>query len=113
MNPVRPVSDIDMDMCLSYNETCGLNLDVIQSKAMPATCTDFLVDVTFLGEKIKCEDIFKLDYTTNGLCYTTSEIKKPLTYSRENIGDTRLSIVYLAPEGFGLDVCFVHLASFN
>lgn len=104
LSPLRPVFDIDMDMCLSYNKTCGLNLDVIQSKAMPVSCTDFLKDVTYLGQKKKCEEILKLEHTSAGICFTTSTIKLPLIYTRSNNRAIQLSIEYAAPEGYGLDV---------
>lgn len=104
LTPLRPVLDINMDICAPYNETCGLNLDVIQSKAMPAACSDFVLAVTYLGQKSKCEDILKLEHTSAGICYTTSGLKKPLTYSRNIDHSIQLSIEYIAPEGFGLDV---------
>lgn len=71
---------------------------------MPVSCTDFLSDVTYLGHKKKCEDVLKLEHTSAGICFTTSTIKKPLIYTRSNDRAIQLSIEYLAPEGYGLDV---------
>lgn len=93
-----------MDMCLSYNETCGLNLDVIQSKAMPATCYDFLIDVKYLGKTQKCDDIFRIEHTNSGICYTTSGLKRHLTYTRATQEKIQLTFEYREPEGFGMDV---------
>lgn len=103
LSPKRPLENIDLTMCLPYNATCGLNLDIVQSKSIPRSCTDFLLDVTYLGQKKKCNDLLKLEHTSAGLCFTTSRLK-PLTYSRSNDHAIQLSIEYSAPDDYGLDV---------
>lgn len=100
----KAVSDIEMDACLAYNATCGLNLDVIQAKVMPTKCSEFFFNVKYLGEEKKCEDFWKLEHTEVGVCFTTSWMTQGLKYNRKNPPPVQFEFEYNAREGFGLDV---------
>uniref|UniRef100_A0A336KYJ5 CSON002223 protein n=1 Tax=Culicoides sonorensis TaxID=179676 RepID=A0A336KYJ5_CULSO len=104
MTPLKPISDIDLDMCLTYNETCGLNFDVIRAKAVPATCNSFLYSVSYLGQKFSCDEILKLQFTNAGACYTTDAAASLLTFSRKTHVPIKLTIEYKPPEGYGMDL---------
>ncbi|XP_063708484.1 uncharacterized protein LOC134837064 [Culicoides brevitarsis] len=102
--PARTVNEISLDVCLAYNATCGLNLDVIQAKAMPTTCSDFILSTKYLGEERKCEELLTLERTEMGICYTTRAVKKPLKFSRKSPFPIQLEFEYKASDGYGMDL---------
>lgn len=72
-SPNQPIEILD-DYCQYQNETCGLNLKVLQNRFLPKKCDDFIVNVTYLGRLYECQDLFKLFHTEMGYCYIANSL---------------------------------------
>lgn len=60
-------------LCAGFNETCGLNLEVMKNVLLPTDCTQFISNVKYLGKKLNCRDIF-IQRSSQGVCFIANGI---------------------------------------
>ncbi|CAO1426504.1 unnamed protein product [Diamesa serratosioi] len=75
LNPYQPLDGINLASCSVYNETCGIDLDVMKRYLLPQSCKDFMQDLTYFNKQYdNCESIFKYYKTEIGDCFTANSI---------------------------------------
>lgn len=107
LNPYQPLDGIHLKTCSEYNETCGVDLDILKLKLLPQSCKDFISDVTFMNQRIEnCESLFKHYKTEIGDCFTANSLNSndgkhlesfnnlPLKYVDSGKFDRRLKLKY-------------------
>lgn len=104
VNLQNPMDGINKETCASINSSCGVNLEVIKRDLLPQKCSDFMTKVTYLGEEIDCEKIFKLYQTDIGDCFTANSLyssstltsfqQLPLKHSNLDIVERSLIVNY-------------------
>lgn len=119
LNPYKPVDGINMITCSEYNETCGVDLDIIKRNLLPQSCKDFMQDLTYFNQRIdNCESLFKHYKTEIGDCFTANSIYSngeeldsfhhlPLKYINSDKVDRVLEFKYLDLELVALKL-FIH-----
>lgn len=114
----QPLDGINVDACLEINDTCGINLNIMRNILLPRSCQDFMTRVTFLGEEIPCEKIFKLHRTEIGDCFIANNLysngktlenfrQLPLRHSNRAVIERSLEIRYVDND-FVLYKLFIH-----
>lgn len=71
---LQPSENVNIKKCLEFNETCGIDLEIMRRDLLPQSCKDFITKVKFLGEEIDCEEIFKLHHTETGVCFIANSL---------------------------------------
>lgn len=105
INNQQPLDGVNVDNCLEFNDTCGIDMEIIRRSLFPQTCNDFMSYVAFLGEEVPCEDVFKLHRTEIGDCFTVNSLysngetlqnfqQLPLRYSNRKVMKRTLEVHY-------------------
>lgn len=75
LNPYLPLDGIIEKTCVGYNETCGVDLDILRRYLLPQSCKVFMRDLFYFDQKIDdCESIFKYFKTEMGDCFTANSL---------------------------------------
>lgn len=74
LNPEQPLDGINTDICLAFNETCGIDIKTLKRTLLPSQCHDVIKGLSFLGEKLNCEKVFKLYQTEVGDCFVGNSL---------------------------------------
>lgn len=105
INYHQPLDGVNVENCLEFNETCGIDMDILHKDLFPQTCEDFMTYVAFLGQEVPCEDVFKLHQTEIGDCFTANSLysngkalstfeQLPLRYSNRKLIGRTLEVRY-------------------
>lgn len=117
-NYERPLDGINLDNCLSYNQTCGVNITVLRDSLLPKSCHDIMTSVTFLGEAVDCREVFQRHSTEIGDCFIANSLYSsnksltsfdhlPLRYS--NLGNLKRTLeVHYKDNDFVILKYFIH-----
>lgn len=109
INYHQPLDGITLDSCLPFNETCGVDIEILKNELLPQSCSVFMKKVKFLGQEMKCEKIFKRHKTEIGECFTANSLysngktltdfrELPLKYSNQEMNERSLEINYIDME---------------
>lgn len=118
INFQQPLDGVNIESCLEFNDTCGIDLDVVKRDLLPQSCKEFMIKVTFLGREVPCEEVFKLHQTEIGVCFTSNSLysnvkslmnfrQLPLRHSNQEIIERSLVIRYIDNE-FVIYKLFIH-----
>lgn len=106
LNHHQPLDGVKLDLCLQFNETCGVDLKLLKEILLPRNCSDFMEKVHWQTQEIPCSKIFKLIHTEIGECFTANSLYTdtkslvgfrhlPLRYSNLHILERSLMIKYI------------------
>jgi hypothetical protein len=106
LNHHQPLDGVKLDLCLEFNNTCGVDMDILKRDLLPRDCSEFMVAVLWQTREIPCNKIFKLHETEIGQCFIAnslySDIKSltefrylPLKYSNLDILERSFAIKYI------------------
>lgn len=103
---LHPSENVNVKKCLEFNETCGIDLEIMRRELLPQSCNDFITKVKFLGTEFPCEEIFKFHQTESGICFIANSLysngkslinfkKLPLRFSNHANVERSLEINYI------------------
>ena len=118
INYHQPLDGVNVADCMKFNNTCGIDLNVLKNDLLPQTCNEFMVSASWLGREVPCETIFKLHKTEIGQCFIANSLysdlkglkdfqQLPLRHSNQEIIERSLKLKYVDLE-FVIYKLFIH-----
>lgn len=118
INYHQPLDGVNVETCLKFNETCGFDMEIMRKVLFPQSCSEFMTRVSFLGNEMPCENVFKFHRTEIGDCFIANSLysngkllmnfeQLPLRYSNREIIERSLEIHYKDVE-FVIYKLFIH-----
>lgn len=114
----QPLDGIHVPTCTKYNETCGIDFEIVKKALIPQQCHQIMTKVKFLGQEIDCAEYFKLHRTEIGECFIANSLYSskpvlntfdhlPLRYSNQESYERSLEIEYF-DDDFVILKAFIH-----
>ncbi|CAG9798443.1 unnamed protein product [Chironomus riparius] len=99
LNYDHPMDSISLDRCFDMNDTCGVDMKLIQNHFLPKLCHEFMDSVYFLSDEVNCSDIFERINYKHEICFTTNSLYSKTYNSQENYEDFgSLPLKYLSSD---------------